>query len=473
VPSPASRHYQLIPKPNYTSILLYAKSTKSIYHPPLRPRTEEELERYTHSDKRGVYRRISLFSPVERPALQYEWKGITPPKRRSWRYSFDRMNDLFESGLIEVNESGKPLYYKHYLENTSIEIGSIWDDISGVATQKERSGYSSQQGLDLLERIIQIGSDHGDLVLDPFCGSGTTLVAAEKTGRQWLGCDSLPVACDISASRLSQVIDASLIRLIRVEADEDLAQHLPNRYYVPQATPEIRLWGSINQDTAPKEKDVVKPLVITEGKTDWKHLKIALSSLKSMEVIGDFVDIDFHEYEDEDMGDTELLNMCMRYAKTSQLRKYIFVFDRDNSNLLSKVEDVGQKYKSWGNNVYSFAIPVPSHRQLTPKVSIELFYQDEDLKRWDDNRRRLFLSNEFNPKSGRHLTENLNCMEINKLKEDLKIVDNKVYDQDHQNVALSKDDFANYVLEKAPGFDDVDMIEFKAIIDIIEKINAV
>ena len=220
----------------------------------------------------------------------------------------------------------------------------------------------------------------------------------------------------------------------------------------------------------PNQNGVPRPLVVTEGKTDWKHLKAALAGLQEL---GQFQELDIEFLEDgDDMGSAELLHFCESRAKASQDRKFICVFDRDEPKIFRKVSEKNQLYKDWGNNVFSFAIPVPSHRRDTPEISIELYFTDEEITRTDVNGRRLFLSNEFDNKSSRHGTEDLNCTLLNKIRRTGKIViiDDCVFNRESENVALPKDDFANYVLSQADGFDDFELSEFAVIFDIVSMI---
>lgn len=213
-----------------------------------------------------------------------------------------------------------------------------------------------------------------------------------------------------------------------------------------------------------------KPLILTEGKTDWKHIKSALIKYKEKNKSYN-LDINFLEYE-QDMGDTELLNMCKQYSKTMQLNKYIFIFDRDNDKIINQVNENKFCYKNWGNNVYSFSIPVPSHRQDTPNISIELYYKDEDLKIADENGRRLFLSNEFNDLTGRYIDSNLNIICTNRNKysnKELKIIDDSVFDANNNKIALSKNEYANNIIQNKYG--DIDISEFKKIFNIIKMID--
>lgn len=216
----------------------------------------------------------------------------------------------------------------------------------------------------------------------------------------------------------------------------------------------------------------VRPIIITEGKTDWQHLKAALKRLNELEQ-PDLPEIELLEFDDDHpAGDKEALKHCEQVAKMCQSRPHVFIFDRDNKEILPKVCPQGSAYKEWGNNVFSFAIPVPSHREQGSLISIEFFYKDVDLHKCDSTGRRLFLSSEFNPQSGRHLSMNLNCTDRNKYQHTNKvvIVDNDVCDTNHQNVALSKSNFAKYILNREGEFADIDFSEFVKIFDVIIEI---
>jgi DNA segregation ATPase FtsK/SpoIIIE-like protein len=214
-----------------------------------------------------------------------------------------------------------------------------------------------------------------------------------------------------------------------------------------------------------------KPLVITEGKTDWKHLKAALRRLK---LAGRFsqLDIEFWEYgDDTQMGDTELLKLCKSYHKLPNSRKIFFIFDRDNPSIMRQVSDDEIGYVDWGNNAFSFVIPLPAHRQQQPEVCIEFYYLDEELRRKDSFGRRLFLSNEFHPHSGLDSSGSIHCMALGKIRRPVvTIIDDEVFDRTGQNIALSKDEFANHVLSQTPPFDDLNVDEFANVFEIIATV---
>jgi RNA-directed DNA polymerase len=213
-----------------------------------------------------------------------------------------------------------------------------------------------------------------------------------------------------------------------------------------------------------------KPTIYTEGKTDWKHLKTAYSFLKKM---GMFVgmDIQFFEYGDEtQMGDGELIKMCNAFCKVANQQPAIFIFDRDKLDIVNQVLEKDKPYKSWGNNVFSLAIPVPAHRADVQDVCIELYYQDKDIKRKDGNGRRLFLGDEFDSSNNSHKTLRGVYTTKPKIRKSA-VIDNHVYDiSTRENIALSKDNFAELISNNDPNFHDVDFSEFSKIYDVIVAI---
>jgi Cdc6-like AAA superfamily ATPase len=210
-------------------------------------------------------------------------------------------------------------------------------------------------------------------------------------------------------------------------------------------------------------------IIWTEGKTDWQHLK------RAFEALGASPRIVFQE-SDTNFGDDQLVKQCAALARVAQPCPTIFMFDRDKDDIVAKVEDPVQGYKAWGNNVYSFAIPVPAHRTGQPGISVELYYTDDELKTRDMAGRRLFLSSEFNPASGRHWTDpRLSIGNKGRLAPfarggAVRIIDSEVYDEQSQNVALSKADFARNVMEGADAFAAFRFDAFRAIWAVVNAI---
>jgi predicted ATP-binding protein involved in virulence len=212
----------------------------------------------------------------------------------------------------------------------------------------------------------------------------------------------------------------------------------------------------------------IKPIVITEGKTDWKHLKKALERFKNRGLYTD-LDIEFLEYEENiKMGDSSLDSMVEAFKKTFQSKKTIFMFDRDSNDICKKYAN--NEFNNHTNNVYSFCIPKID--DTLDKISLEFYYKENDLKRLDENDRRLFIGKEF------YTTANSKCGTYRTDKKDkcdkLVIIDEKVYksdDLEHKNsLALTKNSFAENILNDVSDFNSLDIEEFKKIFDVIEKI---
>jgi DNA modification methylase len=130
----------------------------------------------------------------------YEFLGV----KRYWRYSKERMQELYEQGRIVQSKPGAVPAYKRYLdEMKGVPLQDLWLDLKPVGAQaQERLGYPTQKPVALLERIISASSNPGDVVLDPFCGCGTTIHAAQKLGRQWIGIDITYLAINLIKRRL-------------------------------------------------------------------------------------------------------------------------------------------------------------------------------------------------------------------------------------------------------------------------------
>ena len=223
----------------------------------------------------------------------------------------------------------------------------------------------------------------------------------------------------------------------------------------------------------PKNIPVDSVRIFTEGKTDRKHIEAALGALQRA---GEYATLQilFDDKEDS-IGDKELLRRCESLASAVSLpTPHIYIFDRDNSEVVRKVQpDGGSRFRDWGNNVYSFAIPPPDHRKRTPDISIELYYSDAEIMAADQKGRRLFFSSEFNRQSLRHLKDKrLSCSDRNIFNGfQPKIVDHDVYNEADTNVALSKNDFANYIVKREPGFNEFDFTPFRLIFEIIQEIQ--
>lgn len=187
-------------------IFYYAKSDKATFHRQFGGYDEEYLaDKYRHVDKDNRrYRLSDLRSPNPRPNLMYEYKGYKPHPN-GWAVSLSRMEQLDAEGRLEFpkKREGRIQMRRYLDERQGMPISNVWDDIRPINSMAaERLGYPTQKPLALLERILEASSNPGDVVLDPFCGCGTTVDAAQKLGRSWIGIDITHLAISLIKVRL-------------------------------------------------------------------------------------------------------------------------------------------------------------------------------------------------------------------------------------------------------------------------------
>jgi adenine-specific DNA-methyltransferase len=132
------------------------------------------------------------------------WKGLKPPKGRHWRYDPKELTRLDEMKLIEWSTTGNPRKIIFADENKGKKIQDIWDFKDPGF---ENAKYPTEKNEDLLRHIIAASSKEGDLVLDCFCGSGTTLLATEALKRKWIGIDANPAAIKVAEKRLLSSVE--------------------------------------------------------------------------------------------------------------------------------------------------------------------------------------------------------------------------------------------------------------------------
>ena len=192
------------------SLLYYSKAESYTFNQQFGPYSDDYIEKfYRHVEPRTNrrYQLVSMTGPggQSKGNPQYEVLGVT----RFWRYSQDRMQQLIDEGLVVQSKPGGVPRHKYYLdEGRGVPIQSIWNDIGNLqGGSKERVGYPTQKPLALLERIIKASSNKGDVVLDPFCGCATALVASEALDRQWVGIDLSSLAVKLVLSRLQKAAD--------------------------------------------------------------------------------------------------------------------------------------------------------------------------------------------------------------------------------------------------------------------------
>jgi len=182
-------------------ILFYTKSDQFLWNEPLVERSDEEVARlFGKIDSQGRrYTTNPLHAPGETrngPTGQ-EWKGIAPPAGRHWRYDPAVLDELDQKGLIEWSKNGVPRKIIYADDYELKRIQDIWE-----FKDPQHPLYPTQKNMEMLNLIIRTSSDVDSIVLDCFCGSGTTLVAAEALGRRWIGIDQSHQAVEVAKKRL-------------------------------------------------------------------------------------------------------------------------------------------------------------------------------------------------------------------------------------------------------------------------------
>ncbi|HTX30806.1 MAG TPA: site-specific DNA-methyltransferase [Solirubrobacteraceae bacterium] len=193
------------------SILFYARSRNTPFKRQYAASNEAYLSsKFNQVDADGRrYHLDNISSPSYRPNLVYDYKGHAPPPK-GWAVSRERMEQMEAEGRLYIPaDPQRRIRRKRYLDELEGEtVDSLWTDVPPINSQAaERTGYETQKPLALLKRIIETSSNPGDLVGDFFCGSGTTLVAAEQLGRHWIGCDLGRFAIHTTRKRLLDVAD--------------------------------------------------------------------------------------------------------------------------------------------------------------------------------------------------------------------------------------------------------------------------
>lgn len=182
-------------------ILFYSKSKNPIWNNAFIPYSEKDIEKlFPKIDKNGRrYTTIPLHAPGETKNGQtsLEFKGIKPPKGRHWRCSPQELEELDGMGLIEWSANGNPRKIIYADEKEGKKVQDIWE-----FKDPQYPLYPTEKNLDMLKLIVEMSSNKNSIVLDFFCGSGTTLVAAEALGRNWIGIDNSTIAIETATKKI-------------------------------------------------------------------------------------------------------------------------------------------------------------------------------------------------------------------------------------------------------------------------------
>lgn len=175
-------------------ILFYSKTDEPVWNRPYEEWNEEKVLKEYPFVEEGTgrrYKRVPLHAPGTRNGSTGSmWHGMMPPEGKHWQFTPDKLDEMDARGEIYWSANGNPRRKVYLDKSPGVPVQDIWLNYLDVNNQNTLiTGYPTEKNLDMLKRIVETSSRPGDLVLDCFAGSGTTLVAAEELGRQWIGAD--------------------------------------------------------------------------------------------------------------------------------------------------------------------------------------------------------------------------------------------------------------------------------------------
>lgn len=212
-------------------ILFYSKSSQPLFKPQFTKHDPSYVEKFYRHIEEVSGRRYTLGDLTNpnknRPNLTYAF----PPESgtvRVWRWTKKRMLKAWEDGRIVVPEKSGVARVKRYLdEMPGTTVTDIWSDIEHLhGSQQEALGYPTQKPVKLLERIIQTSSNPGDVILDPFAGCGTSVDAAQRLGRKWVGIDITHLSIALLRNRLESAFPGLGVEVIGEPKDLGAARQL-------------------------------------------------------------------------------------------------------------------------------------------------------------------------------------------------------------------------------------------------------
>ncbi len=188
-------------------ILFYTKSENYVWNRPVEPWTESRAKEYQYIEPETGRRYMKV--PVHAPGVRHgdtgkPWRGLLPPPGKHWQFPPSKLDQFDAAGEIFWSSNGNPRRKVYLDESDGVGVQDIWTDFRDAHNQNICiTGYPTEKNPDLLKRIVEASSNPGDLVLDCYSGSGTTLAVADRLGRRWIGIDNSPEAIRTTLQRFA------------------------------------------------------------------------------------------------------------------------------------------------------------------------------------------------------------------------------------------------------------------------------
>ena len=220
----------------HDTLLFFSKGAVPTWHAQYQAYTDDYIDAYYRYEDENGRRFMSGdlgAAGLQGGGYEYEWRGV----KRVWRVPIETMRRLDREERVFYTRNGIPRIKRYLDESKGMPAQDVWADVESLRSwMDERLGYQTQKPEALLERIVNASSKEGDLVLDPFCGCGTTVQVAQRLGRRWIGIDITHLAIGLIRRRLSDTFGEDVRKSYQVigeptdlEGARELAEH-PDRY---------------------------------------------------------------------------------------------------------------------------------------------------------------------------------------------------------------------------------------------------
>lgn len=244
--------------PVHDTLLFYSKGDVFTWTGPRIDYEQDYLDKYykyDDGDGRLYWRNSLTAAGTRRGSSGKAWRGHDPASQGAhWKFTTENLDALDADGKIYWPPGGGWPQIKRYRDELKgLAVSDIWDDIDKInPAGNERLGYPTQKPSALLERIIEASSNVGDVILDPFCGCGTAIEAAEKLNRNWIGIDVTYLAIHVIEGRLLKAFGLTIkdrYKLFGRPKDADDARALAARDWL-----EFQKWAVFTLGGLPKDR---------------------------------------------------------------------------------------------------------------------------------------------------------------------------------------------------------------------------